>query len=525
MESANPQTLSDQAVALHRQGNLAQAEPLYLQALALDPAAVTPLHLLGLIRYQQARYPEALTLIGEALKIEPDFPEALSNYGLVLKALGRLDEALVQLEKALAIKPGMAEGLNNRGIILSDLNRLEEALASYDSALAIRADFAEAWSNRGLALQYMGKLKEARESLNQSLTLDPARAKIYLDYADVAPVAPDDPHLAVMAEMRLNKPGLSDSDRMFLDFALAKSYEDLKERERSFAHLLSANALKRAQIQYDEATALDFFERIKAGFPASLLREKENLGGGDPSTTPIFILGMMRSGSTLVEQILASHPQIHGGGELAHLSDVVNKVALPPQAPLSYPEFAGRLDAPAMAGIAAQYLTRLRALAPAAPHITDKMLPNFYYAGLIHLALPQARIIHTLRDPVDNCISCFSKLFIDDQNHTYDLAELGRYYRAYEKLMIHWNSVLPPGRMLEVRYEELVGDLEGQARRIIAHCGLEWDARCLSFHTTERPVRTASVSQVRQPIYRHAMGRARVYGAFLGPLKTALETP
>ena len=525
MESANPQTLSDQAVALHRQGNLAEAEPLYLQALALDPAAVTPLHLLGLIRYQQGRHPEALALIGDALKIEPDFPEALSNHGLVFKALGRLDEALAQLDRALAIKPGMVEGWNNRGIILSDMNRLDESLASYDQALAIRADFAEAWSNRGLALQYMGRLKDARESLSRSLTLDPARAKIYLDYADVAPVAPDDPHLAAMAALRLEKPGLSDSDRMYLDFALAKSYEDLKERERSFAHLLSANALKRAQIQYDEATALDFFERIKAHFPASLLRGKESLGGGDPSPVPVFILGMMRSGSTLVEQILASHPQIHGGGELTALSDVVNNTHLPPQAPLPYPEFAARLDAPAIADIAERYLTKLLRLAPDAPHITDKMLPNFYYAGLIHLALPHARIIHTMSDPVDNCISCFSKLFIEDQNHTYDLVELGRYYRAYEKLMAHWKSVLPPGRMLEVRYEELVGDLEGQARRIVAHCGLEWDARCLSFYTIDRPVRTASVSQVRQPIYRHAMGRARAYDAFLGPLKTALETP
>jgi Flp pilus assembly protein TadD len=525
MDPANPQILCDQAVALHRQGNLAEAEPLYLQALALDPTAVTPLHLLGLIRYQQNRHPEALSLIGEALKIDPDFPEALSNYGLVLKSLGRLEEALAALDKALAIKPGMVEGLNNRGIILSDLNRLEEALASYDKALEIRADFAESWSNRGLALQYLGRLKEARDSLSRSLMLDPARAKIYLDYADVAPVTPDDPHLAAMAAMRMEQPNLSDSDRMYLDFALAKSYEDLKERERSFAHLMSANALKRAQITYDEAAALDFFERIKARFTAQLLREIESLGGGNPARTPIFIIGMMRSGSTLVEQILASHPQIHGGGELTLFSDAVNQVQIPPIAPLPYPEFAARLDAASLADIAARYLTRLTALAPDAPHVTDKLLPNFFYAGLIHLALPHAPIIHTVRDPLDNCISCFSKLFIEDQNHTYDLAELGRYYRAYEKLMVHWATVLPPGRMLEVRYEELVGDVEGQARRIIAHCGLEWDARCLSFHTIDRPVRTASVSQVRQPIYRHAMGRARAYEAFLGPLKAALKTP
>jgi Sulfotransferase family len=172
--------------------------------------------------------------------------------------------------------------------------------------------------------------------------------------------------------------------------------------------------------------------------------------------------------------------------------------------------------------LAASYLDRIRSLSPQAARITDKMPPNYVYLGLIHLAMPKASIIHTVRDPVDTCISCFSKLFTDEQNHTYDLAELGRYYRHYQALMAHWRRVLPPGRILDVRYEDVVVDLERAARRIIAHCGLQWDTRCLAFHENERPVRTASAMQVRQPLYMNSVGRWRQYEAFLGPLLAEL---
>ena len=287
---------------------------------------------------------------------------------------------------------------------------------------------------------------------------------------------------------------LGDTGRMQLDFALAKAYADLGDHDGSFRRLLSGNALKRGRIHYDEDAALGYFDRIRAVFTPALLREKEKLGGGSTSATPIFILGMMRSGSTLVEQILASHRQVHGAGELRTMTLLTQAVRDAGGKPVPYPEFVPGLEAGALDQFAAHYLAEIRKLSPA-PHITDKMPENFFFAGLIHLALPNARIIHTVRDPVDTCVSCFSKLFAADQNHTYDLAELGRYYRRYQELMAHWREVLPPGRMLDVRYEDVVADLEGQARRIVAHCGLDWDPRCLSFHATERPVRTASVAR------------------------------
>jgi Sulfotransferase family len=194
---------------------------------------------------------------------------------------------------------------------------------------------------------------------------------------------------------------------------------------------------------------------------------------------------------------------------------------------LPYPEFVPSLDPAALKAIGARYVALVRELAAKAGHagerVTDKMPSNYYFVGLIHLALPNARIIHTMRDPVDTCISCFSKLFTAEQNHTYDLGELGRYYRRYERLMAHWRRVLPKDGMLDVRYEDVVADLDGQARRIIDHCGLPWDDCCLSFHQTDRPVRTASATQVRQPIYSSAVGRWKVYEEYLGPLLKELR--
>jgi hypothetical protein len=248
---------------------------------------------------------------------------------------------------------------------------------------------------------------------------------------------------------------------------------------------------------------------------------------------PIFVIGMPRSGTTLVEQIIASHPMVHGAGELQTLNDVILTVRGPDGNVIPYPEFMPALDATALRQIGANYVAEVRKLVAALSstassgkrgreRVTDKMPSNYYFAGLIGLALPNAKIVHSVRDPVDTCISCFSKLFTAEQNHTYDLAELGRYYKRYERLMAHWHRVLPKGSILDVQYEAVVADLEKEARRIISHCGLPWDDRCLSFHETDRPVRTASATQVRQPIYKSAVGRWRVYEAQLGPLLSAL---
>jgi hypothetical protein len=232
---------------------------------------------------------------------------------------------------------------------------------------------------------------------------------------------------------------------------------------------------------------------------------------------------MPRSGTTLIEQILASHPKIFGAGELQSFSRALSILEAPDGAPPSFPEFVPGLPAESLRQVGAHYLNDVRALAPPAERITDKMPGNFPLLGLINLALPNARIIHMRRDPIDTCVSCFSMLFANGHPYSYDLAELGRYYRAYETLMSHWREVLPTGVMLEVRYEDVVADVEHQARQVVAHCGLPWDDRCLAFHETQRAVQTASAVQVRQPIYRTSVGRWRPYAELLRPLLRELD--
>ena len=504
--------LSAEAVALHQAGRLDDAARLYAQALDAASKHFTAWHLMGVLRHQQGRHDEALALLTAVTAEYPQAVDALSNLGSVLKTLGRTDEAMAAYARALAVKPDHAGALNGQGALLLDANHYEEALASYDAALAAQPDFAIALANRGRALQFLGRFDEARADLRRAMELLPDNSGVCLDYAETTRLTADDPVLARL-EALAARDDLDPASRIQIDFALGKAYADLGDERRSFTHLMRGNAAKRASLAYDEAENIRFIDHIRQTFTPALLQRLA--GAGDPTRRPVFILGMMRSGSTLVEQILASHPAVHGAGELPAFIRIASQA-------VAYPDGVREMQAPAVAEIARRYLAELQALSPEAARITDKMPSNFFWAGLIHLAYPNAAIIHTRRDALDTCLSCYSKLFTEDHPYAYDLGELGRFWRRYDALMAHWHAVLPPGRILDVQYEDVVADLPAQARRIVEHCGLPWDERCLAFHATTRPVRTASLAQVRQPLYGAAVGRARAYEEFLGPLKEAL---
>jgi len=506
------ETLCAEAVRLHQAGQLAEAEALYSQVLAAEPAHVTARHLLGVLRHQQNRNEEALALLAAVTAEHPQVADAQSNHGAVLKMMGRNQDALAAYDRALALKPDHPAALNGRGAILLDANRYDEALAAYDAALAAQPDFAVALHNRGRALQFLGRFQEARADLLRAMTLAPDDAGICLDYAEATAIKPGDPVLARL-EALAARDDLDVTARIQAAFALGKAHADLKDDRSSFEHLRRGNALKRATLTYDEAESARFVARLMEMFTPELLRARQ--GTGDATRRPIFILGMMRSGSTLVEQILASHPAVHAAGELPAFIHIASGA-------VNYPDGVAAMTPETIGGVARDYLAEMARLEGDAARVTDKMPSNFFWAGLIHLAFPNAAIIHTVRDPLDTCLSCFSKLFAEEHPYAYDLSELGRFYRRYETLMAHWHAVLPPGRILDVRYEDVVADIETQARRIVAHCGLEWDERCLAFHAKARPVRTASLAQVRQPLYGTAVGRARAHDEYLGPLKEAL---
>ncbi len=508
------------AISAYNAGKLVEAEQICQQIININPDLFDALHLLAAAQSGLGKKEMALVNYDRALKVRPHSAEVLSNRGVTLHELKRFKEALASYDRALKVRPDYAEALSNRGHTLSQVGELDSALVHYRRALALKPNLTNLHVNIGNALKELGQLPEAQKAYLDAIRLDPGNTLAYLNFVDSALFLPGDPHLAAMEALAAKIERLSKTDRVWLHFALGKAYADLKDYRRSFEHLLKGNAAKRAMISYDEKSALAFFDRIEAVFTPELMKAKS--GGGEPSPRPIFVIGMPRSGTTLIEQIIASHPMVHGAGELQTLNDVILAAHGPDGNKIPFPECVPAFDASALQQIGARYVESIRKLAPSSERVTDKMLQNYYLAGLIHLALPNAKIIHTIRNPVDTCVSCFARLYSAELSYTCDLGELGRYYKRYQGLMAHWRRVLPQNRILDVRYEEVVADLEGQARRIIAHCGLSWDKRCLSFHETIRPVKTASATQVRQPIYQTAVGRWRVYEEQLGPLLSAL---
>jgi tetratricopeptide (TPR) repeat protein len=505
---------------LRELNRLPEAIEAYRKALAQSPKDPDTLHNIAIAAIGLNRLDEAVELLQTALVIERRDPKLFLHLGAVLIDLGKIEEAAAALEQSLALAPASHDAINLMGRVAFMRGALDAALAHYRHAVALKPDLADAYNGMGNALHALGRFPEAVEAYDNALACNPKNTRTYVNLADSKKFTAGDPDLLAMQALERDD-GLPPGERMFLHFALGKAYADLNDHARAFEHLLQANALKRARIVYDEAATVAKFERTEAVFTPALIKKKAR--HGERSHLPVFVLGMPRSGTTLVEQILASHPLVHGAGELTTFEEVIGAMRASGDL-CAYPDFVPALDNAHVKRIGARYLAEIRRITPAGKtRVINKMPSNFLYIGLIHLALPNARIIHTVRNPLDTCISCFSKLFTLEQNYTYDLAELGRYYRRYQRLMAHWHQVLPQGRILDVHYEEVVADLEGQARRIIAHCGLDWDERCLAFHKTERPVRTASAIQVRQPIYNASIGRWRVHEPFLGPLLAELR--
>ena len=535
---------SNLASALQEQGKLRESVGHYEKALALKPGFAEIHYNFGNVLKDLDRLTEAALRYEKALALKPDYPEAHNNLGIVLQQQKKLDEAVAHYEQALALhpnyaeahnnigalfleqrkvkqaaehlgealrlKPDYAEGHNNLGIALQQQRKLEEAIQQYERALALNPDYAKTYNNLGTARKEEGKLGEATAMYDKALALKPDFAEAHYNRAELVKFHRGDENLAALESLAAGMDGLSDSQRIHIHFGLAKALDDIGTYPRAFEHMLEGNALKRQELDYDEARTQEIFQLIRQMFGAELFSRLH--GAGDPSRVPIFVLGMPRSGSTLIEQILASHPDVYAAGELDNLNLVANSE------PSSYPASISNLDADGLRRLGLDYLASLPRLPAGKSRLTDKSPLNFQHIGLIHLILPNARIVHTLRDPADNCVSCFSKLFTFGMQFTYNLGELGRYYRHYSEMMAHWRSVLPPNAVLDVSYEAVVDNLEEQARRLLDYCGLPWDDRCLSFYKTRRLVTTASAVQVRQPLFRSSLHRGNHYNQYLQPL-------
>jgi tetratricopeptide (TPR) repeat protein len=476
---------------------------------------------LGVELHALERFEEAVMAYRAALAVRPDYAEAHHNLALSLRQLGRLDDALDASLTALRIKPDYADAGVGLGNILQDLGRSDEAIAAYRRTVTLSPGYAEARNNLAIALQEAGRSQEALAETHEALVVDPRSAHAWYIRADLKPFKDDDPDLAEMEALlaTADAAGMEALDRMRLHFALGKAWMDAGDADRAFIHLNAGNALKRRSIAYDVAADAGEFAATAEVFSPQAMKR---LGGaGESSSQPVFIIGLPRSGSTLVEQILASHSRVCAVGETSRFANAAGSAG---QGALTlFPGGIARLPPEGFSGIGRRYLADTPAAARGYTRVIDKTLSNFRFAGLIRLALPNARIIHCRRDPRDTGLSCYARMFAGRQDFAYDLAEFGAYCRAYASLMEHWRSLLPPDRFTEIDYEHLVDDVEGEARRLVDFLGLDWEEACLSFHKTERQVRTASVNQVRKPLFRDSVGRWRRYAGHLEPLLAALQ--
>jgi len=512
---------NNMGITLREMQKFEEAERAFRRAIAFRPNYIEATnHLANLLIFNK-RYEDALHLLGDLLRIHPKEPRTLVNVARTQLARGSNKQAEAAVNALLKENPDNIEALNLYAQICHELDRFDEALQSLERVLELKPGDLEALNLYGVVLKAVGRLEDARNAFIKALELQPRALGAYSNIVDLEKFTPDNPLFVAMRGI-LERAKYPENERyMAMHFALGKAYDDMGECEKALHHFGVGTRLKRATLTYNEAEVFGFFDEVRAIFNEDYFTNRPF--EGKPTDLPIFIIGMPRSGSTLTEQIIQSHPKVYGAGEIKTLSYAIGNARMKYPGLPRFPAMARAMRPTQFAAIADGYLKAISSYSPNAKRVTDKLLTNYYFAGLINILFPHAKIIHTMRNPVDTCLSCYTKLFKDDMPHSYDFRDLGRYYGKYHELMAHWRQVLPPGAMLDVQYEDVVADTEGKAKQIIAFLGLEWDERCLKFHESARPVKTASVSQVRRPLYTSSVARWRRYGEGLKPLVDALE--
>jgi len=499
-------------------GHYVDAEPHLRQALVTRPSGAPVHNALGIVLYGQSRMAEAEASFRCVVNIAPHDAEGYANLGNALREQGSFVEAESHYRRALTLKHDFARAHFDLGGMHLIQEHFSDAEQSYRRALEIKPDYAEARNNLGRCIRKQGRLDEARECFEAALVIDPDFVEPYCNLAPLRTFTQDSPEPDRLESLGHKLPSLAENTRIRYWFALGKMREDMRRYDDAFAAYAEGNRLKHTLISPNEAGKVALVERVRAVFDEQFFASRPRPVRADKA--PIFIVGMPRSGTSLIEQILSTHPDIHGAGELPELEDLVFALAMEAGKPVeAYPDVAAMLSADELLRLGDIYTEHVWQLAPEATRITDKMMANFLHVGMIYLMFPNAKIIHAMRDPMDSCFSCYANLFAKNNlEFTYDLGSVGRYYARYIQLMQHWQRVLPTGTILELRYEDMVADTEDQARRLLEYLDLPWDPRCLNFHENKRIVKTASAAQVRKPVYRSSVARWKHFEAHLGPL-------
>jgi len=512
---------NNMGMALRDMAKLEEAEMAFHRAINFRPNYIEATNNLANLLIFHKRYEDALRLLGDLLKLHPKEPQTLTNVARTQLLRGSNLQAERAVKAVLQDSPESLDALNLYGQICHELDRFDEALESLERALAIDPNNLEALNFYGVVLKSVGRMDDARNAFIKALEVQPRALGAYSNIVDLEKFTPENPLFVAMKQMIERARDPEHERYTSMHFALGKAYDDMAEYEKALHHYGIGAKQKRSTLKYDEAEIFGFFDEIRAVFNEDYFKNRPFEGRS--TTLPVFIIGMPRSGSTLTEQIIQSHPEVYGAGEIKTLSASIGMVRMKFPSLPKFPAMARQMRPTQFGAIADNYLKAISAYSPTARRVTDKLLTNYYFAGFINTLFPNAKIIHTMRSPVDSCLSSYTKLFKDDMPHSYDFRELGRYYGKYYEIMAHWRSVLPPGTMLDVKYEDVVADTESKAKEIIAFCGLEWDPQCLKFHESDRPVKTASVSQVRKPLYKSSVERWRRYGPGLDALVESLE--
>jgi tetratricopeptide (TPR) repeat protein len=518
--STNDPRLLEPAAALC-ENRIASAETLLKQHLKQHPTDVAAIRMLAEVAARLGRLGDAEVLLARCLELAPSFAAARHNYALVLHRQHKAAEALAETDRLLQQDPQNPGYRNLQAAILGRIGEYDRAIEIYADVLRKYPQQAKIWMSYGHALKTAGQRAESISAYRKTIELAPELGEAYWSLANLKTFRFAESEIQAM-QAQLARADLADTDRFHLDFALGKAFEDAGAFAESFRHYERGNALRRTAITYSADENTEHVRRSKAVLTRELFSSRAHFGAAHPD--PIFIVGLPRSGSTLLEQILSSHSQVEGTMELPDIIAMARALGEKKtrQQVSKYPEVLASLSADECRSLGEEYIERTRIQRKTdAPYFIDKMPNNFLHVGLIQLALPKAKIIDIRRHPLGCCFSVFKQHFARGQTFSYSFEELGRYYRDYVDLMAHFDSVLP-GRVHRVVYETLVDETESEVRKLLRYCGLPFEEQCLRFYENERAVRTPSAEQVRMPIFREGVEQWHHYEAYLDPLKAAL---
>ena len=513
--TSNPAVHRQLGDACTRLQRLEDAIKPYQAALALQADDVVTTINLGNVFHGLHRYTQAILLYRQALARQPDNFQVHRHLGASLQRMGQWQKALECFEQALSLRPEYIAARIKLAEVLRELGRAEEALVQVEQVLDLKPDETAAHVILALILRELGQAELAIERFERLLSAQPGSGHLYFQIATLKPRQ----ELIPVVEKLINDPGLPNGDAIYCHFALGNIFKSSKSFDQAFSHFHKANALYRKTFLYDARENVQTVDGLIKVYSKRFSQRKRQFGSA--SQLPVFILGMPRSGTTLVEQIVSSHPLVYGAGELHAIPAIILTITQQLEYANPYPKCMSLFDKKMAEEYSARYLQELALHCPTAKRITDKLPGNYFKIGLIKTLFPDARIIHCLRNPLDCCISIFFH-YIQDWKWSFELAELGQYYLDYQRLMSHWQNLFP-GEIFTVQYEELVMNQETVSKQLIDYLGLEWDEKCLDFHNNERDVRTISNLQVRKPMYKNSMNRWKHYEKHLQPLREVLQ--